>query len=207
MSDYVDLRIKRLRGWPWPKDCLGLDPMYGPDGWCRACGTPMHEQTGALILERSRVALSGAWTPNWRYDTICVDLELGAQVQREFDVNLREVEWASGAEPNPLQIVVPTLTEPWFEAAQLSERAAAAHGSAGATCSECKRWRWMPLDFADGLLLNANLALAGDIVASPERFGDGRKSYRLVLARRELAELLSRSSPRDFAIREVARSR
>jgi hypothetical protein len=42
--DFVQLDWKRNRGWPWPEDSWGLDSMYGPDGWCHACGIPLREQ-------------------------------------------------------------------------------------------------------------------------------------------------------------------
>ena len=62
----------------------------------------------------------------------------------------------------------------------------------------------MPLDFSDDLpLVLAPGTLRGDIAASPEWFGDGGKSFRLFLARRELAELLAARSPRDFWVHEV----
>ena len=41
-----------------------------------------------------------------------------------------------------------------------------------------------------------------DVAASPEWFGDGGSSFRELLMRRELAELLVHASPRDFRIIE-----
>ena len=41
------------------------------------------------------------------------------------------------------------------------------------------------------------------IAASPEWFGDGWSAFREILVRRELAELIVASSPRDFRIQEV----
>lgn len=35
MNDYVEIVLRRNRGWPWPEDSWGLSPMYGEDGWCR----------------------------------------------------------------------------------------------------------------------------------------------------------------------------
>ncbi|MBE2321137.1 hypothetical protein DVA67_034710 [Solirubrobacter sp. CPCC 204708] len=46
--------------------------------------------------------------------------------------------------------------------------------------------------------------LSGDAVASPEWFGDGCKSFRQMLVRRSLGELLAHASPRDFALRDPA---
>jgi hypothetical protein len=39
-----------------------------------------------------------------------------------------------------------------------------------------------------------------DVVASPEWFGDGWNSYRQILVRFELAEILAAASPRDFKV-------
>lgn len=32
MNEYVELYLKRNRGWPWPEDSWGLTPMFGEDG-------------------------------------------------------------------------------------------------------------------------------------------------------------------------------
>jgi hypothetical protein len=42
-----------------------------------------------------------------------------------------------------------------------------------------------------------------DVAASPEWFGDGWNSYRQILVRRELAELLAGASPRDFKVKDA----
>jgi hypothetical protein len=42
-----------------------------------------------------------------------------------------------------------------------------------------------------------------DVIASPEWFGAGYQSFRQVLVRRSLAELISSASLRDFKVREV----
>ena len=42
-----------------------------------------------------------------------------------------------------------------------------------------------------------------DIAASPEWFGDGWKSFRQILVRRELAELIAKASPLDFRVQEL----
>ena len=62
----------------------------------------------------------------------------------------------------------------------------------------------MPLTF--GLLppvlpeaLNSDV----DAMASPEWFGDGCQSFRQVLFRRELAEVLASASVKDFKVQNV----
>jgi hypothetical protein len=42
-----------------------------------------------------------------------------------------------------------------------------------------------------------------DAIASLEWFGDGCQSFRQVLVRRALAELIASASPRDFKVQEV----
>lgn len=41
------------------------------------------------------------------------------------------------------------------------------------------------------------------VIASPEWFGDGKQSFRQILWRRDLAQLLLNAGPRDFKIQEV----
>jgi hypothetical protein len=42
-----------------------------------------------------------------------------------------------------------------------------------------------------------------DVIASPEWFGDGHQSFRQVLVRRELADVIAAASPRDFRVQTV----
>jgi hypothetical protein len=73
------------------------------------------------------------------------------------------------------------------------------------TCVACGIWRWMPLTY--GLLPPVKpdvLETDLDAIASPEWFGAGHQSFRQVLFRRELAELLAEARPKEFKIQEVA---
>ena len=185
--------------------------MYGEDGWCRACGIPNRPQCGPLTLQRSGLTVSGAWTPYWVYGTICLTSALAEEVTGRFRVDLRDVAWPKTPAGDVRQIVVPVVGTRWFDPDELQERATARHGSAGARCKECGVWRWMPLGFAPVPQLGSEVLPAVldvpeledvDVAASPEWFGDGGKSFRELLVRREFAEMLVQASPRDFRIVE-----
>jgi hypothetical protein len=203
MSDFVHLYWKRNRGWPSPEDSWGLGPMFGDDGWCRSCGMPLREQCGPLVLRRAGLSpLIGAWVPNWRFDAICLEASIALKVVTErFAVNLREVAWTGSAPGSAYQIVAPSVGSAWFDPEELAARSEARHGIAGATCSGCGTWRWMPMTY--GLLPPVSsevLSSAEDVIASPEWFGDGCQSFRQVLVRRGLAELIAAASPKDFKV-------
>ena len=182
MRDFVALSAKRHRGWPWPEKSWGRTPMYGADGWCRACGIPSRPQCGPLTLQRSGLTVSGAWTPYWVYGTICLASELAEQVAARFRVDLRDVAWPKTSAGDVRQVVVPVVGERWFDPDELERRATARHGRAGAICQECGVWRWMPLGFAPVPQLGSEVLPAVlhvpelddvDVAASPEWFGDG----------------------------------
>lgn len=197
--------MKRNRGWPWPESSFGLDPMFGDDGWCHDCGMPLREQQGSLTLQRKGMAtIAGAWVPYWRYDMICLEQSLADEITRRFTVKLLPVEWRGFPPGSAQQIVIPTVGTQWFDADELRTAATMRNGSDGTRCDGCNRWRWMPVpwDVAPPLRIQPPLTEV-DIAASPEWFGAGWKSYREVLVRRELAELIAEASPRDFAVVEV----
>ena len=183
----------------------GLDPMYGPDGWCHSCGTPCSEQGGRLRLRRADLSpVPPAWVPNWRFDTICLEGSVAARLGRDFRIKLREVEWEGHDPGAAMQIVIPTGSSPWFDPEELRERAEERHGVDGASCTLCGTWRWMPLTF--GLLPPLRAEddwTAYDAIASPEWFGDGCQSSRQILLRRSLAEVIASLSPKDFEVRAI----
>lgn len=197
--------MKRNRGWPWPEPSFGLDPMFGEDGWCHDCGMPLREQHGSLTLQRKGMAtIAGAWVPYWRYDIICLEQNLADEIVTRFTVKLLPVEWRGFPPGSAQQIVIPAVGTQWFDADELRAASIMRNGSDGAQCDGCNRWRWMPVpwDLATPLRIQPPLADV-DIAASPEWFGAGWKSFREILVRRELADLLANASPRDFAVREV----
>lgn len=178
--------------------------MFGADGWCKSCGMPLAEQYGPLTLQRKGLSkLPSAWVPNWRFDAICLGESLANEVTASFRVKYWPIAWHGFSPGSSVQLVIPSTDEPWFDSHELSQVLIAVHGTAGAKCSDCGKWRWMPL---------ASEALPTpirhpswdefDIVASPEWFGDGWKSFRQIMVRRELAELIVAAGPKDFAARD-----
>jgi len=146
---------------------------------------------------------SGGWVPYWRYDAFCISGELAAQVDNRFNVELREVAWRGRGGPpvEAAQIIVSSTDEPWFDETELGEVLKARHGKAGAECTECGIWRWMPL-VSESLPVPKIKAVEGvHAVASPEWFGDGLQSFRQIAFAPPLAELIAASSPRDFRTR------
>ena len=177
--------------------------MYGEDGWCRSCGVPRGPQIGSLVLERRGMgSVDGAWVPNWHFDVLCLDRDLADEAGRRFNVDLRELEWRGQPVARAVQMVIPTVGDFWFEPAELRTMTEKQHGVAGATCSACGVWRWMPLPLSllPPLRLSPEFGDDVDIAASPEWFGDGWNAYREILVRRELAELMVAASPKDLEI-------
>jgi hypothetical protein len=204
MSPFVRLFWKRNRGWPWPDDSWGLGPMFGDQGWCRGCGIPFHDQSGSMVLRRSGLKVEGAWVPNWRFDAVCVEARVAADVANRFRVTVRPVAWHGSSPGDASQLVIPTFGSRWFLPEELDRRLVARHGSSGASCSVCGRRRWLPLPMSDLPVPTVDLSeVQADAVASPEWFGDGCQSSRSLLFRRELAESLVASSPKDFKISEL----
>lgn len=203
MTDYVQLYLKRNRGWPWPEDSWGLTPMFGEDGWCHSCGVPTRPQSGSIVLQRKGIKVEGAWVPNWRFDAICLESSLSDEAASRFDLRLLDVAWHGVPPGEAKQIIVPSLGDAWFDPDELRAKAIERHGAPGASCPVCGTWRWLPLPF-DKLPPPRNMPIADlDIIASPEWFGDGWKAFRQVLVRRELADLIAAASPKDFEVQEV----
>jgi hypothetical protein len=139
--------------------------------------------------------------PNWRFDAVCVSAELAGEVRR-FDVELRPVVWRGSEAPAAFQLVAPTVGDAWYAPEELREAAMARHGEAGARCGACATWRWMPVasDELPPLRIELPRTSGSAVAASPEWFGDGCRAYRVLMMRRELAELLAAASPRDFTL-------
>ncbi len=207
MTEFVELYLKRNRGWPWPEDSWGMTPMYGEDGWCRSCGTPLHAQTGSLVLQRKGMArVEGSWIPNWQFNAVCLGPQLAGIADRFPELQLLPVQWRGTApQGRCLQIVAPTATEPWFDEEELRAKVIARHGSAGNRCAGCGTWRWFPLglDALPPLQVDPETLADTPLVAGPDWFGDGWNSFHELLVRRDLAELLAAASPRDFGVNEV----
>jgi hypothetical protein len=210
---WVELSAKRHRGWPWPERSYGLQPMYGDDGWCTACCVPRHPQCGPLTMQKPGLkAMPRAWTPNWQFDVICLEASLADSLAARFRLRFRDVQWRGSPPAEARQLLVDPVGVRWFDSKQLSARLVARHGTAGAACGTCGAWRWMPLGFLAVPPLGTEVlpAVADDgfddydAVASPEWFGDGCTSFRQILLRRELAEIIAAAAPREFQIVEPA---
>jgi hypothetical protein len=179
--------------------------MFGEDGWCPSCGVPKREQCGSIVLQgKGLSSCGGAWVPNWQFDVLCLERSVASEIVARFDVELLEVAWKGVSRCEAMQIVVPSIGDAWFDQDSLRRAATAEHGVAGATCPDCGVWRWMPLayDSMPPLLDTVDLRNHA-IAASPEWFGDGWQAFRQIRMHRELAEMIVRASPKDFAIAEA----
>ncbi len=205
MSDYVEIVLRRNRGWPWPENSWGLTPMYGEDGWCHTCGVPKRAQTGPIVLQRKGLKIEGAWVPNWQFDVYCLAPAIADAASERFGIGLRPI--ASVTEPiiDASQVAIDSTAEPWFDLADLNRLIASIHGHASETCSECGVTRWMPvgMDVLPGPP-DSVMAEQPAVVASPEWFGAGKQSFRQILWRRDVADFLLASSPKDFKLQEVS---
>ncbi len=206
VGDWVALDFRFTPGWPWPERSFGLDPMYGEDGWCHECGTPVRQQIGPLTIQGSGFPAADVWIPNWRYDSVCVSGKLAEQLRDHFNVKMREVHKPRHG-PTGVQQLVPSISErPWYATAALSESVRKRHPEdvqAGTHCATCGTFKWFPANEGDVAISAESLETAAPVVASAELFGDGRKSFRHLLFRRRLADLLAEANPRTFSVKEV----
>lgn len=65
--------------------------MYGEDGWCRGSGTPLVDQSGALVMQGTKFPRADVWMPNWLFDVVCVSERVAADISERFNVDLGEV--------------------------------------------------------------------------------------------------------------------
>jgi hypothetical protein len=206
MDNYVEIVLRRNRGWPWPEDSWGLTPMFGGDGWCHACGVPKHEQTGSIVLQRKGLKVEGAWVPNWQFDAYCLATAVAAKAAERFGIGLMPVVAPGGVPLEASQVIITSSRVPWFDASDITGPISAIHGKSSETCPVCGVTRWLPVGM--DVLPPPPAALIDDepaVFASPEWFGAGKQSFRQILWRRDVADFLVRSSPKDFKVR-VARS-
>lgn len=207
MSDWVALTTKFTPGWPWPESSWGLDPRFGPDGWCRACGTPLHEQTGPLTIQGSKFPTADVWMPNWSFDVVCVSAAVAETVSAGYRVRLSAVHQPRTGSTGVKQLIPEVTSTNWYDAALLKAVIPGKHphdDAAGSTCPSCARWRWLPLLEGDVPIRSAALArVRSDVISSPEWFGSGWSSMRHLLFRRALAEVLVGANPKHWSIVEV----
>lgn len=204
MSNYVEIILRRNRGWPWPESSWGLTPMYGQEGWCHVCGVPRHPQTGSVILQRKGLKIEGAWVPNWQFDVYCMAQPIAKAAQEQFGIGLRPVTSVGQAPLDASQIIIESSPGPWFNTEDLERVIRPIHGDSFETCTECGITRWMPVGM-DVLPPPPAGVLAPEppVLASPEWFGAGKRSFRQILWRRDVADFLLENSPKDFKIQEL----
>jgi hypothetical protein len=207
-APWVALTSRFTPGWPWPESSWGLDPLYGPDGWCHSCGTPLHEQTGSLVLQSRKFPTGPVWMPNWQFNCIGVSAEVAADVAQRFDVPMREVLKPRGVATGAMQLLPAVCASPWYEAGSLEAAVHDRHERytverVGATCPECQRWRWLPISEGEVPICRDSLDQSRDLLASPEIFGDGLQTFRHLVFRRPLGEFLAAAAPRTWSVVEL----
>lgn len=207
-ADWVALSPRFTPGWPWPEDSYGLGPMYGDDGWCRRCGTPLVEQAGALVIQGRKFPSADVWMPNWLYDVVCVSARLAADITERFTVDLGEVHKPRIGPTGVKQLLPAQTVEPWHRHEELARAVRARHSEhdgdrTGSSCRLCGRWKWLPVSESEVPITASALVSTSDVIASPETFGDGMKSFRNLLFRRPLGETLVAASPRNWDLVEV----
>lgn len=207
-ADWVALSPRFTPGWPWPEDSYGLGPMYGEDGWCRGCGTPLVEQSGALVIQGSKFPGAEVWMPNWLYDVVCVSARLAADITGRFAVELGDVHKPRKGPTGVKQVLPAQTVEPWHPPEDLARAVRARHGQfegdrTGSSCRQCGRWKWLPVSENEASIAGGALLSTSDVIASPEAFGDGLKSFRHLLFRRPLGHTLVAASPRNWDLIEV----
>jgi len=205
MSSYVEIVLQRNRGWPWPEDSWGLSPMFGEDGWCRSCGVPKHPQSGSIVLQKRGLTVEGGWVPNWQFDVYCLARDLANGAADRFGLELRPVASAAGPSLPAGQIIIASSRAAWFDPRDLTRLISPIHGVAFETCQECGTTRWLPVGM-DVLPMPPTEVVVEEppVIASPERFGAGKQSFRQILWRRDVAEFLAAASPKDFQIQDSA---
>lgn len=208
MTEWVALAPRFTPGWPWPEDSYGLGPMYGDQGWCRECGTPLTEQTGALVIQGSKFPTAEVWMPNWLYDVVCVSARVAVDITARFNVDLSDVLKPRGGPTGVMQVLPAQTVSPWHRHEELARAVQARHREhdgerTGSSCGRCGRWKWLPVSEDEAPIAANALVSTSDAIASPEAFGDGLKSFRHLLFRRALGEALVAASPRNWNLIEV----
>ena len=182
--------------------------MFGPEGWCRGCGTPLVEQSGPLVMQGRKFPTAAVWMPNWRFDVVCISAEMAPEVKNRFRVDLGDVHKPRNGPTGAKQLRVEVTSRAWYRPDDLSRAVLARHHRyegerTGARCAACTRWRWLPVSESDAAIIGAAVVSERDVIASPEVFGDGLKSFRHLLFRRELGEYLLAAAPRMWSSTEV----
>lgn len=179
--------------------------MYGVDGWCRSCGTPLRDQCGPLIVQGSKFPTAAVWMPNWHFDTICLSAKVAAEVAQAFRVELGEVHKPRQGDTGVRQLLIRSTDNPWYARRHLTRVVRKRHREhdgrrTGSHCRACGRWKWLPALEGDIPVNPGALPSDSDVAASPETFGDGLMSFRHFLVSRPLAEHLVSRAPRNWDV-------
>lgn len=197
---FVSLYWRKNNGWPWPDSSWGLDPMYGENGWCHSCGIPTRPQSGSMVLRSSGAPTSAFWLPNWRFDAPCVRAADARPIIERFGLRVLPVLTPRSAETAFVQLLPDVAPERWWDSADLEAVTVARHGSAGASCTVCGVWRWMPVLPADLPTPTITATVGSHLVASQEWFGDGKRASRDLRYSEALAEALVALNPRVWSV-------
>lgn len=146
--------------------------------------------------------------PNWRFDVVCVSERLAAEISERFNVDLGEVHKPRKGPTGVQQILPVTTVESWHRHEELALAVRARHSEhegerTGSSCRDCGRWKWLPVSENEAPMVGSALVATSDVIASPETFGDGLRSFRHLLFRRPLGETLVTASPRNWDLVEV----
>jgi hypothetical protein len=150
------------------------------------------------------LTIAGVWVPNWQFDVYCMADPIADEAVRRFGLGVRPVVSPTGHELGAQQVIVEPSSSPWFDEKDLRRIITPIHGQASESCRECGVTRWLPVGMDVLPLPNASI-LGSDptVIASREWFGAGMRSFHQILWRRDVADFLVSSSPRDMKIQEV----
>lgn len=182
--------------------------MYGDEGWCRGCGTPLGGQTGAIVIQGNKFPTAEVWMPNWLFDVVCVSARVASDITERFNVGLGDVLKPRGGLTGAKQLLPAQTVERWYRQDELARAVRARHSEhdgerTGSSCGRCGRWKWLPVTEGESPIAASAFASAFDVISSPEVFGDGLMSFRHLLFRRPLGEALVAASPRNWDLTEV----
>ncbi|WP_243056389.1 hypothetical protein [Nocardioides sp. SR21] len=160
------------------------------------------------MIQSAKFPSAEVWMPNWLFDVVCVSERVAAEVSERFVVDMGEVYKPRNGPTATRQILPRQTTQDWHRPADLERAVRARHGqhygeTTGSSCNQCGRWKWLPVSENEAPISGVAVASASDVIASPERFGSGLNSFRHVLFRRPLGEMLLAASPRNWDLVEA----
>jgi hypothetical protein len=163
-------------------------------------------------MQGSKFPKAEAWTPNWQFEFVCVSANLASQIAARFNVAFGEVHKPRTGDTGVRYLLPVQTASNWYDP-EFLDRAVRVNpfsfgppqrDRAGAACASCQKWRWMPWTGDGAPVDSRSLESASDLVASPEIFGDGWMTYRHLLFRLPLAQLIASSAPRLWDLELVS---